>query len=171
MTDILLKEMFLSYSGGIDFNIKKLILADLKTKLDGCDISVKARKRCIYVLEELLSNAHEYYKKRELPSEPIHLFMEQVSDFEVVLQISNTMFKKDAEDTLRKIEEINEGSKEALTQLLHQNLIAASTSEFGSGLGLVSVKLRTGVRYETTLQTKNDEQYIFHLKTLINLSL
>jgi hypothetical protein len=171
MTDILLKEMFLSYTGVIDFSIKKQLLADLKGKLDECEISVKARKRCIYVLEELLSNAHEYYKKRNLPREQVQVVMEQVSDFLIMLAVSNTLLITDAEPTLKKVEEINNGDEAKLNSWLQQGLTAMVPDGFGSGLGLISIKLKTGVRFETELRPNNDEQCTFNLKTLINLSL
>jgi hypothetical protein len=171
MTDIFPKEMYLDYTGVIDFTRKKELITRLTNSLKGMEINSGMRKRMVYVLEELLSNSHEYYKKRELPDEEITLILELNENNELEIQLSNTVLKEDSASLLEKIELINSLVDEQLQDLFEKAIVSDLTNNFGGGLGLISIRMKTGAEFRVDLIEKNEFQNILNLKTILNLNI
>ncbi len=171
MTDLFPKEMYLDYTGVIDFTRKKELITRLSHSLQGMEINSGMRKRMIYVLEELLSNSHEYYKKRGLPDEQITLILEQNENNELEIQLSNTVLKEDSASLLEKIELINSLVDEQLQDLFEKAIVSDLTNNFGGGLGLISIRMKTGAEFRVDLIEKNEFQNILNLKTTLNLNI
>jgi hypothetical protein len=171
MTDIFPKEMYLDYTGVIDFRKKKELVADLAEKLKALDLNVTHRKRCIYLLEELLTNAHEYYKKKNLPEEKITLVLEQPDASKIVISISNTVFKSDTKDISRRIQHINSLADQQLEEEYQQALVKELTEDIGGGIGLLSIRMKTGLLFEMNFAEKSGLEHILTLRTTLNLNL
>jgi hypothetical protein len=170
MNPIFHKELVIDYSGPINFDIKKELIALLKEKIE---IYVKDQgriKRCAYVFEELLTNAHEYYKLRTLPDEPIQVTLELVNKTVIDVCISNTILKPDMEKLLTKIDVVNTGDKSALQELFYKTLNNDAIDSVGGGVGLLTVKLKSGFSYTFELVEKNKNQNLFCLTTSIHIS-
>jgi hypothetical protein len=172
------KRKIIDYSGPIDFGIKKAILAILaKTFLSGKIKQgesviplLQAQKRCSYIVEELLTNVHNYYKVKNYTRENIHIQLERTKDIKLKLCISNTLCKTDTYDMLSKIEVINNENAEELHEHYKKQLTFTDNDITGAGLGLITVKLKTGSDYFTAVTGKNSHQNILRLSTSINLS-
>ena len=169
MTEDIVSAMFLNYAGPISFQIKKEIISVFKEKLDDCSTESKVNKRCTYILEELLTNAHDYYKRNNLENELVKTTIKPINPSEVELHISNVVLKSDTTDLLSRIETINLQTKEGLKQLYEQAINKESTGN--GGVGLITVKLKTGSDYGVKITEKNKDQDIFKISTTIYLDL
>jgi hypothetical protein len=169
MTEEIISAMFLNYAGPIDFQIKKEILSVFKEKLDECLTEPKVNKRCTYMLEELLTNAHEYYKRHDLENEAIKAVIKLLDSGEVELHIANVVLKTDTDELRARVEEINNLSQDALKKLYEQAIIRES--EGNGGVGLITVKLKAGSDYGIKITAKNEDQNIFRITTTTNLGL
>lgn len=170
MNPIFHKELVIDYSGPITFEIKKELIARLKEKTELYVKEASRKKRCAYVFEELLTNAHDYYKLRSLPDEPIQVTLELVNKSLIEFCISNTILKPDMDKLLTKIDVVNSGDQNALKELLYKNLSDDSIDTVGGGVGLVTVKLKSGFSYTFELVEKNKNQNLFCLTTSIHLN-
>ena len=170
MTEEFISAMFLNYAGPINFEIKKEIISVFKEKLDDCLTEPKVGKRCTYILEELLTNAHEYYKRHGLEHENIKTTIKLVEDSsEVELHISNVVLKTDTDELLSRINMINTQSHEELKKLYEQAI--SHESEGNGGVGLITVKLKTGFDYGVKITEKNKDQNIFKITTTTNIGI
>ena len=169
MTEEIISAMFLNYAGPISFQVKKEIISVFKERLDECATESKVSKRCVYILEELLTNAHEYYKRNGLEAELIKTTIKLLSPSDIELHISNVVFKLDMDDLLSRIELINRQTENELRQLYEQAML--KESEGNGGVGLITVKLKTGSNYKIQITDKNKDQIIFKIITTIDLGL
>jgi hypothetical protein len=165
------EEIFLDYSGPISFQIKKELISILRKKVDCYAGELNTKRRCSYIFEELLANANEYYKKRNLTSEPVRVMLILADKSDIVLSITNTLLKSDTTDVLDNFNALNTGQEEELRQLFRSNLKGNGKKGTGNSLGLITVKLKTGYTYIIELTEKNEAQNIFQLKTTIDLNL
>ncbi len=165
------EEIFLDYSGHINFHIKKELISALRKKIDDYAGELNIKRRCSYVFEELLANTHEYYKKRALENETIHATLILADKSDVLIRISNTLLKSDTQDVISNFNTLNTGKASELRKLFQINLTRENKATTGSGLGLITVKLKTGHSYFIELTEKNETQNIFLLKTTIDLNL
>jgi hypothetical protein len=171
MTDIFPKEMYLDYTGVIDFRKKKELVAELAERLKAMELSVTIRKRCHYILEELLTNAHEYYKKRNLPEEEIALVLEQPDASKITIRVSNTILKSDTKDISQRINYINGLAQHTLEEEYQQTLVTELTENQGGGIGFLSIRMKTGLLFELNFVEKSELTNILTLKTTLNLNL
>jgi hypothetical protein len=178
MGESIYKRKILNYNGPIDYNIKKAILALLaKTFLivrqpeggrkEPCN---QVKKRCTYIVEELLTNVHDYYKAKNYTEEIIQISLERTKGGKFRLCVSNTLCKSDTYDVLSKIETINNENTEELQEHYLKQLAVTDHKKKGHGLGLITVKLKTGSDYFTAVTGKNSRQNIIRLSTSINLA-
>jgi hypothetical protein len=165
MPEISRKDLLIDYSGSIDFDKKKELIFLLKEKINAYVTNAGMRKRCTYVFEELLTNAHEYYKINSLPDEPVQVSLEIIDSVKMEVFISNTVLKSDTDTLLGKIESINQEDEAVLRDLFQHSL----SSKIHDGLGLISVKLKNGLEYTFELAEKNSKQNHFCLTTRIDL--
>jgi hypothetical protein len=172
------KRKILDYSGPLNFQIRKALLHILqKAFLAGlCTIPetnpktmLRARKRCTYILEELLSQVQEYYGFRKFGSEHVHVSLERDSRTRLQLCISNTVTKSDTHRILKKIEIINNESPELLRLRYLETLQFDRTENSIMGIGLRTVRLKTGTDYFTAVITKHRSKDIFRLSTTFDL--
>jgi hypothetical protein len=171
MTDIFPMEIYLEYCGPIDFLKKKDLVSHLTEKLDELDLHLTIRRRCVYVAEELMTNAHDYYKKRELGEETIKLLIKQPQNSHLELCISNTLLKTDTVKMLDKINIINREEGAQLRDLFNRSLSEENTDSTGGGIGLITIKLKTGLKFTAEVIEKNEAQNTLNLTTTINLNL
>jgi hypothetical protein len=169
MTDIFPKEMYLDYTGTIDFIKKKELLAGLATKLTEMGMGSTLRKRCQYVLEELLTNAHEYYKKRGLPEAEILLILEQPDPEHLDISISNVVFNGDVPTISERIRHLNSLNEGQLQEEFQQILVTELTEEVTSGIGLLSIRMKTGLTYAVTIKELNQSTSLFNLRTTLKI--
>jgi hypothetical protein len=161
-------EMLLNYSGPINFAIKKELVAEFRQKLHVHATEVVLIKRCVYILEELLSNTHEYYKTKDLSDENIQMKLGLKDDAELEMSISNTLDKKDSDRLRIELDFINKQPEEKLRKDFRQNLSYHTIGKFG-GVGLITSRLQAGNQYTYTLDEKNAEQFVFTLHTSIKI--
>jgi hypothetical protein len=169
MSDIFHKELILDYSGPIDFTIKKKLVSLLREKADTAVSDLGARRRCSYVFEELLTNAHEYYKYIRINEEPIQVTLELVNKERMDMGISSTILKQDTPAFLAKIEQLNTEEEEDLKNLFYQKLQSGDKDKNGGGVGLITVKLKNGFSYNIELVEKSALQNLFCLSTSVGL--
>ena len=168
----------LDYSGPLTFQIRKALLHILqKALLAGlCSLpktdpqtTLRARKRSTYILEELLSQVEEYYGCRKFGSEPVHVSLERESKTRLQLCISSTLSKSDTHRILEKIEIINNDSPELLRLRYLKTLQFERAESTSLGIGLMTVRLKTGADYFTAVITKHRSKDIFRLSTTFDL--
>jgi hypothetical protein len=172
------KIKILDYSGPLNFQIRKAlihilqkaVMAGLCTRPDSgpCTL-LRARKRCTYILEELLSQIQDYYGCRKFGAEHVHVILEHYSSSRLQLCISNTLNKSDTHHILEKIELINNESPEMLRLRYLETLQFDRTEDAMSGIGLMTVRLKTGTDYFTAVITKYRRKDIFRLSTTFDL--
>jgi hypothetical protein len=170
MSDIFEKELLLDYSGPIDFTVKKELVGLLREKVNTYLTDNGMRKRCSYIFEELLTNAHEYYKSRDLSEEPVQVSLELVNKSFIEVCISNTVFQTDTPALLARIQTINDGNEDALRELFKDTLVNTDTINPGGGIGLITVKMKNGFSYTFELADKNKTQHLFCLTTSVSVN-
>jgi hypothetical protein len=163
------RDLLIDYSGPIDFDKKKELITLLKEKINVYVSNLGLRKRCCYVFEELLTNAHEYYKAKQLPDEPVQVSLEIINKLRMEVFISNTVSKADTDELLHKIETLNQGDEAELRALFKESLGSENGAEGSAGLGLITVKLKNGLVYTFELAEKNKKQNHFCLTASVML--
>jgi hypothetical protein len=167
MTAFVSKENILTYTGPISFHIKKELIQRFKVSVESNPLLSLNKKKYVYILEELLTNTHEYYKRREIEDE-IALDLGFVSGSQLDICISNTILKTDAEETIERLERLNGKKQEEMRLHFQESMQGESNSEHeGGGLGLITVKLKTGNKYVYEIKEKNTTHYLFILATTI----
>jgi hypothetical protein len=162
-------EDFLTYRGPIDFSIRRNLVGVLREKLESKGLVLLSRKRASYIFEEIITNAHEYYKKRAITECDISVLVKLTNASELEFQISSTLLQHDTAAFLRKVDEVNKASAEELLLLLQQGLAGEAEGVFGAGLGLITIKLKTGVSFKAVLHTENPNRPVVQLITTIQL--
>jgi hypothetical protein len=167
MNSALCMEDFLTYKGPIDFTIRRNLVAELRQKLNNRCQEILLRKRASYIFEELITNAHEYYKKKAITGCDISVTIKLRNDSELVFHISNSLLQEDTDAFLQRVEQVNKSGKEELQVLLQQGLAGESEGVFGAGLGLITIRLKTGVSFKAILHPAHSNKTVVELLTTI----
>lgn len=165
----LLMDPFLLYTGPINFLIRRELITGLRKKMIDLSAEMAIRKRVSYVFEELLSNVDAYYRKNRLEGEPLDIYMKLTGAPALEICISNTIRKTDTKAFLGNIDTLNAGSVQDIKELFQTGLQATTEEDGGSGIGLITIKMRTGQSFRVEITEKGQTENIIHLKTSITL--
>lgn len=169
MVGIIQKEMFLDYHGPLNFQINRGLTHLLRDKIREFSDNVLIQKRCSYLFEELMSNVYQYYKRNALNGELVTASMALIDSNQIEVNVSNTVMKKDIPSLITLIKSVNEGTEKSLREKMAKNIILSQQNYPACGLGLITVKLKTGCNFLAVFTKKNTEQEIFSLTTTLSI--
>jgi hypothetical protein len=170
MKESLVTEQFIDYSGLLNFQIKRNLLTLLRENTKLLNDSDPGKKRSIYVLDELLTNAHNYYKSRNLPDENVLLRIDRTAEGLLNLSLTNTLITSDIEPLCMRIDQINSKSEDALRTSFHSVLANQNDAHAEKGMGLISIRLKTDCDFSYTRQELANGHLAFSICTSIRLA-
>ncbi len=169
MNDSLAMENFVDYSGPVNFQIRKDLLSLLRETLNTQTENRLYKKRCRYVLDELLANAHDYYQTKGLTAEKITLHLDQSNNSVLNISLTNTLFRSDFETLTGRISEVNAKSKEELKKDFQTILVQNQGEASDISLGLITARLKNEHPFSYSYKSIDNQYCAFCLSTSIPL--
>jgi hypothetical protein len=169
MKGLLFEDGFLLYTGPINFEIMRQLISGLREKMAALSPGINIQKRASYVLEELLSNVTLYYRKNMNSDELVNIRLELTGKPALEMRISNTIRKADTDAILLHIEYLNSRTQNEIKELFQAGLKNTVEEEGGSGIGLISIRMRTGQSFQVEITEKGQTENIIHFTTSIPL--
>jgi hypothetical protein len=164
-----LSKSILSYQGPLTFSTIDWLLAEFKMAAQDHSLPFKAYKKMISIMIEALENVSKY-------TEPVPLNGARKAGFSPSCQINqngqgfelitrNPVKKKDVELLRRRIDNVNNRSREGL-RILYRSTI--NNGEFnprgGAGLGFIEMAKTAGGKLEYKFDSLSDEYSLYTLK-------
>lgn len=158
-----------SYSGPVNFKVKRQLLRNIKSNTEAVAKSVVAQKRVRYVFDEIISNVYEYYKQHNLDGETttVNGFLKPNHTLE--FELNSVVSENDKESLKNLIDSINALNEQELKNLYKKKIKENNADVANAGIGLISIRLKTQtpIVYEFK---QNKNQHSILLKIALNLN-
>lgn len=157
-----------SYSGPVSFKIKRQLLRNIKSNTEAVTTDPLIQKRIRYIFDEMVSNVYEYYTHEGFLAEitGIDGCLKPHNHLEFIL--TSTIGEADKEPFKNHIDYINSLDEKGLKDLYKRKLNAVETEKGKVGLGLLSIRMKSGNPIEYEFKNNKTGNMVF-LKTVINL--
>jgi hypothetical protein len=123
----------------------------------------------MYVLEELLGNVHEYYKANQLLTETIVVQVLPQAQNALCFSVSSLVTNSHTSDLINRIDRVNALSEGELRMLFQSTLSPTQGVMEQSGLGLLTIRLKTGQPIIALLESTKEDLQLIHITTTLNI--
>ena len=157
-----------SYSGPVSFKIKRQLLRNIKSNTEAVTTNPAIQKRIRYIFDEMVSNVYEYYVHEGFSAEITGIDGHLKLNNQLEFVLTSTIGEADKEPFKNHIDYVNSLDEAGLKSFYKIKLNAVDTEKGKVGLGLLSVRMKSGNPIEYEFKTTKSGNMLF-LKTVINL--
>jgi len=167
--DVDKNNIIVGYEGVIEYHTINYLLNNTIKELDILGINNTIKKKVIRIMMEILENSQKHSDNGQFS----HLFSKFYlikNESHIIFKTINPVLKINMVALQERIEEINRSDKNKLKQIQESKLINNElTKKGGSGIGLISIAIRSDNKFEYNFETIDNEISNFILQVKIKI--
>jgi len=165
----------LSYEGPLTFSTIDRLLTQFKYKVQEYSISFNTYKKLVSVMIEALENIYKYNDRinenQDISRKYAPTFRLVENKKMIVLETSNPIHNSDIETLTRKIDRVNNKTREELKELYRDTITNGHFSpKGGAGLGFIEMAKTSGNNLKYSFRKISDEFSIYTFSVTFTLS-